>query len=189
VPNALPQQRARARPDGGSLHSGLAARNHGADPRLASLAGHQCAQQRLAVDRIGLGAPVASKHSNRRRIDDVALNAVGLEQAVNPETIEADFLIATTLTGAAVRCSALLFNRARRSSSLRASPTKSVCFERISGRAYHVWGMDDAGILFRSEPGAVELRRLARRESGRVCQRVLMIATRRPGAEKPRGSY
>jgi hypothetical protein len=98
---------------------------HGADPRLASLAGHQCAQQRLAVDRIGLVAPVASKHSNRRRIDDVALNAVGLEQAVNPETIEADFLIATTLSGAAVRCSALLFNRARRSSSLRASPLEA----------------------------------------------------------------
>ena len=30
--------------------------------------------------------------------------------------------------------------------------------------------------FFRSEPGAAELRRLARRESGRVCQRVLMIA-------------
>jgi len=29
---------------------------------------------------------------------------------------------------------------------------------------------------FRSEPGAAELRRLARRENGRVCQRVLMIA-------------
>jgi len=36
--------------------------------------------------------------------------------------------------------------------------------------------MDDAGLLFRGEPGAAELRRLARRESGRVCQRVLMIA-------------
>src|SRR5215813_1648729 len=30
--------------------------------------------------------------------------------------------------------------------------------------------------FFRSEPGATELRRLARRESGRVCQRILMIA-------------
>jgi hypothetical protein len=30
--------------------------------------------------------------------------------------------------------------------------------------------------FFRREPGAAELRRLARRESGRVCQRVLMIA-------------
>src|SRR5882757_2180592 len=34
--------------------------------------------------------------------------------------------------------------------------------------------------FFRSEPGAAELRRLARCESGRVCQRVLMIANK-PG--------
>src|SRR5207244_4929270 len=37
--------------------------------------------------------------------------------------------------------------------------------------------------FFRSEPGAVELRRLARRESGRVCQRGLMIANLLEGME------
>ena len=37
--------------------------------------------------------------------------------------------------------------------------------------------------FFRSEPGAVELRRLARSESGRVCQRVLLIASLREGME------
>src|SRR5260370_14785396 len=37
--------------------------------------------------------------------------------------------------------------------------------------------------FFRSEPGAAELRRLARRESGRVCQRVLMIANMVEGME------
>jgi transposase len=37
--------------------------------------------------------------------------------------------------------------------------------------------------FFRSEPGAAELRRLARRESGRVCQRVLMIANMLEGIE------
>ena len=37
--------------------------------------------------------------------------------------------------------------------------------------------------FFRSEPGAAELRRLARRESGRVCQRVLMIASMLEGME------
>src|SRR5271155_1028179 len=37
--------------------------------------------------------------------------------------------------------------------------------------------------FFRSEPGAVELRRLARRESGRVCQRALMIANLLEGME------
>jgi transposase len=37
--------------------------------------------------------------------------------------------------------------------------------------------------FFRCEPAAAELRRLARRESGRVCQRVLMIANRLEGME------
>ena len=37
--------------------------------------------------------------------------------------------------------------------------------------------------FFRSEPGAAELRRLARGESGRVCQRVLMIANMLQGME------
>ena len=50
-------------------------------------------------------------------------------------------------------------------------------------QAYHVWGIEDAGILFRSDPGAAELRRLARHESGRVCQRVLMIANMLEGME------
>ena len=44
-------------------------------------------------------------------------------------------------------------------------------------------GIDDAGILLRSEPGAAELRRLARHESGRVCQRVLMIVNMLEGLE------
>jgi transposase len=37
--------------------------------------------------------------------------------------------------------------------------------------------------FFRTEPGAAELRRLARQESGRVCQRVLMIANMLEGLE------
>jgi transposase len=37
--------------------------------------------------------------------------------------------------------------------------------------------------FFRSEPGAAELRGLARGESGRVCQRVLMIANMLEGME------
>ena len=43
------------------------------------------------------------------------------------------------------------------------------------------WTM--SAYFFRSEPGAAELRRLARGESGRVCQRVLMIANLREGME------
>ncbi len=44
-------------------------------------------------------------------------------------------------------------------------------------------GCGMAAYFFRSEPGAAELRRLARRESGRVCQRVLMIANMLEGME------
>ena len=39
------------------------------------------------------------------------------------------------------------------------------------------------GYFFRCEPEAAELRRLARRESGRVCQKVLMIANVLEGIE------
>src|ERR1700738_1573324 len=42
--------------------------------------------------------------------------------------------------------------------------------------------------FFRSEPGAAELRRLARHESGRVCQRVLMIANLLEGMEHEEGA-
>src|SRR5205814_6066911 len=55
---------------------------------------------------------------------------------------------------------------------------------RVIRQAYYVWGMDDASILFSQRTGgAAELRRLARRESGRVCQRVLMIANMLEGME------
>jgi hypothetical protein len=43
--------------------------------------------------------------------------------------------------------------------------------------------MDDAGILLSQRAGAAELRGLARRESGGVCQRVLMIANMLEGME------
>jgi hypothetical protein len=90
VPNALLQQlRALARDPTAVFLTRAWWYGHRADPRLAALPGHQCAQQRLAVNRIRLGAPVASRHSNRRRIND---DAVGLEQAMNPETIEPDFV-------------------------------------------------------------------------------------------------
>src|SRR4051794_30360508 len=54
---------------------------------------------------------------------------------------------------------------------------------RVLRRVYHVWGMEMPAYFFRSEPGAAELRRLARRESGRVCQRALMIANMLEGME------
>src|SRR5438876_12407290 len=45
------------------------------------------------------------------------------------------------------------------------------------------WGIEMPAYFFRSEPGAAELRRLARCERGRVCQRVLMIANMLEGME------
>jgi len=46
-----------------------------------------------------------------------------------------------------------------------------------------IGGWTMSAYFFRSEPGAAELRRVARRESGRVCQRVLMIANMLEGME------
>src|SRR5215471_20008169 len=58
VPNALLEQlRALARHPTAVLFARAWWYCHGADPRLAALPGHQRAQQRLAIDRIGLGAP------------------------------------------------------------------------------------------------------------------------------------
>jgi hypothetical protein len=48
---------------------------------------------------------VAAGHGNRRRIDDVALDAVGFEQAMNPKTIESNFMDRHNLDR---RCNALL---------------------------------------------------------------------------------
>jgi transposase len=44
-------------------------------------------------------------------------------------------------------------------------------------------GLTMPAYFFRSEPGAAELRRVARGENGRVCQRVLMIANLLEGME------
>ena len=120
---------ALARDPAGVLFARAWRHRHGADPRLAALPGHQRAQQRLAVDRIRLRAPVASRHGNRRRIDDVALGTVGLEQAMNPKPSSPASWIVITLTCAAISCSAQVFNRTRRSSSLRPSPPTSVCLD------------------------------------------------------------
>src|SRR6476619_3551370 len=44
-------------------------------------------------------------------------------------------------------------------------------------------GLTMPAYFFRSEPGAAELRHVARRERGRVCQRVLLIANMLEGME------
>ena len=78
---------------------------------------------------------------------------------------------------------AILEGRQPRDLTLYRLPVISRC-GRVSWDGYHVLG--DRGMsvyFFRSEPGAAELRRLARGESGRVCQRVLMIANMLEGME------
>jgi hypothetical protein len=49
--------------------------------------------------------------------------------------------------------------------------------------------MDDASTRFSQRTGATELRRLARRESGRVCQRVPMIANMLEGMNRFAGDH
>ena len=46
----------------------------------------------VAVDGVGLGAPLPPRHGDRRRIDDAALDALGLEQPVQPEAVPAGLL-------------------------------------------------------------------------------------------------
>ena len=52
----------------------------------------QRAQQRLAVDAVGLCPPAPARGRNRRRIDDVAFDPFILQHAVYPKTIQSRFL-------------------------------------------------------------------------------------------------
>src|SRR4051794_5631961 len=66
--------------------------HHRADAPLAARPGHQRAHELLAVDRVGLGPAMPPVDRDRGRIDDVALDPVGLEQAMQPEAVEARLL-------------------------------------------------------------------------------------------------
>jgi hypothetical protein len=63
--------------------------DRGADAWFVAPECHQNAEQSLAIDYIGLSTAMASRHGDRGRLDDVALNAICLEQAVHPEAVEA----------------------------------------------------------------------------------------------------
>src|SRR6202022_2256621 len=72
------------------------------------------------------------------------------------------------------------------------APASQATSSRIAGRHHlgisgrlrrNLQGWCMPAYFFRSEPGSAELRRLARGESGRVCQRVLMIANMLEGME------
>ena len=66
--------------------------NHGTDPPLAASPGHQRPQQRLAVDQIGLRPPMPPVDGDRSRIDDLALDPIGEQQAMNPKPVQSRFL-------------------------------------------------------------------------------------------------
>jgi hypothetical protein len=70
---SLGQRAALARQAAAILFLRARRANHGTDPPLGASPGHQRLQQRLAVDRSGLGAPTRPVDRDRSRIDDPAL--------------------------------------------------------------------------------------------------------------------
>ena len=72
-----------------SSASGL---GHRADPAFAPRPSHQRAQQSVDVNCIGLAPPLAPIDRNRGGIHDMALETVGLQQAVQPEAVKPGFL-------------------------------------------------------------------------------------------------
>jgi len=46
----------------------------------------------ISVDRIALGPPMLPGHCDRSRVDDVALDLVGEQQAMNPKPVQSRFL-------------------------------------------------------------------------------------------------
>src|SRR5215208_6050600 len=61
--------------------------HHRADAPLAARPGHERAQEHLAIDHIRLRPAVPPIDRDRGRVDDMALDPVGLEQTVNPKTV------------------------------------------------------------------------------------------------------
>ncbi len=61
--------------------------DHRAHARLAPLERQQRAQQRQAVDLVGLGIATPARHRDRGRVDHVALDPLVHQHAVNPESI------------------------------------------------------------------------------------------------------
>src|SRR5260370_1383559 len=70
------------------LFLGRGRNHHRADPRLAALVGEKRPQQRLAVKPGSLGPPAPPRRRDRGRIDHMALNAVLLQNTVQPEPFQ-----------------------------------------------------------------------------------------------------
>src|SRR4029077_5948047 len=67
------------------------------DPWLAALPCQQRTQQRLSVDGIGLGAPLATRDSDGRGLDNGAVNVMAHKQPVYPKALETRLLNANNL--------------------------------------------------------------------------------------------
>src|SRR6266403_4162947 len=62
--------------------------HHRADPRLAALVGEKRPQQRLPIQPVRLGPPAPPRRRDRGRIDHMALNAVLLQNTMQPEPVQ-----------------------------------------------------------------------------------------------------
>jgi hypothetical protein len=69
-----------------------AAREALAGPESSTGPIQQRSRKCLAVDRIRLGAPPASRHGDGRRVDHMTFNAVCLQQPVDPKAVQSSFL-------------------------------------------------------------------------------------------------
>src|SRR6266851_5796878 len=66
--------------------------DHRTHPRFATLVGEQRANQRFAVDLVGLRPPAPPRCRNRGRIDNKAFYSLILQHPIDPEAIEPSFL-------------------------------------------------------------------------------------------------
>src|SRR4051794_11771440 len=93
VLDPLPQQRpALARDPPAVLLLDARRMDHRANPWFAAPEGQERAQQRLAVDRVALGASHPPGHGDGGGIDHPALDTIGLEQAMDREAVQPGLL-------------------------------------------------------------------------------------------------
>ena len=109
--------------------------DHGADPRLAPLVRQQRANQRLAIDPVGLRPPAPARCRDRGRIDDMAFDAFRLQRPVDPETVEPSLLDDDYGKTSPVRARAFSLSRAKRSSSPATSPPRTEMLRHLLSAA------------------------------------------------------
>ena len=66
--------------------------DHRADSGLAALVGQQRTQERLTVDPVALGPPLAPRDGDGGRVYNVALDTVHLEHPVHREAVQAGLM-------------------------------------------------------------------------------------------------